>query len=382
MHRPAQPALAVRTSSEEFRSLSLPTTRGSTVTFPDYKSFMDRKTLPRSAYAYGLNGTPTTRALQARLSEMEGAHDTFLTPSGLMAITTVFMAVAKAGEVILLPETVYPPVKRFAADSLSKWGISVRYYDPLSFDDDLLTDENICLVWVETPGSMTMEFQDIRQISGLARARGILVGCDNSWASPLNCRPLELGADIVVEAVTKYLSGHSDLLLGSISVSNEPLAEMIDKCIRSLGIGVSPDECFLAWRGIETAQVRLERVEQSGILLAKYLAQHERVAEVLHPALPTFRYHKLWNEQYTGASGLFSILLVDEDERTFGQRFDNLKVFQLGASWGGSHSLMAPAILEPAQVAKRDYASDKLIRISVGLENPDILIEDLSRLLS
>ncbi|NIA68202.1 cystathionine beta-lyase [Pelagibius litoralis] len=372
----------VAQAAKGFDSLSVPTYRGSTITFPDYKSFSERGQRPRSSYSYGLAGTPTTRTLQNKLTELEGAEDTFLTPSGLMAVTVVILAVVKTGDVVLLPDNVYPPVRRFAATTLAKLGVGVRYYDPLAFDDAQFDGAAVRLVWIEAPGSTTMEIPDIRNIAGRAAARGALVGCDNSWASPVLCRPLALGADIVVEAVTKYLSGHSDVLLGSISVRNEALARAVHDAVKSLGVGVSPDDCFLALRGIETAAVRLERVGRTALELAKRLGEKSCVAEVLHPALPDSPHHALWQSQFQGASGLFSLVLADEEKARFAERFKSLTVFHLGASWGGTHSVLAPVVLDSERSVNRTYAGRKIIRISAGLESYEDLLCDIETVLA
>ena len=382
MRTPTILAHTTPASDVGFDSLSIPTYRGSTITYPDYESFRDRWRRQRSSYTYGLSGTPTTRTLQNKLTELEGALDTFLTPSGLMSITVAILATVKTGEVILLPDNVYPPVRRFASTTLSNLGVTARYYDPLAFDDALFEDGPVRLVWIEAPGSTTMEIPDIPAIAKRAAARGALVGCDNTWATPILCKPLALGADIVVEAVTKYLSGHSDILLGSISVRDESLAAAIYDCARSLGVGVSPDDCFLALRGIETAAVRLDHIARTAMDLANWLAAKDCVAEVLYPALANSPHHERWRNLYRGASGLFSIVLEDEDDATFSARFKSLKVFSLGASWGGTHSLLVPVVLDAERTVNRTYANRKIVRLSAGLESTEDLLEDLAKILA
>lgn len=367
------------TSSAEFNSLSVPTYRGSTITYPDYDSFVARGSLGRNAYTYGLAGTPTTRALADNLTALENGVDTFLTPSGLMAITVTFLALLKSGDRVLLPETVYGPVRRFAEDTMVPMGIEALYYDPTKPLD--LDSAEVRLLWIESPGSITMEMQDIHGLATAARSRGILVGCDNSWASPLLCQPLNLGTDVVVEAVTKYLSGHSDLLLGSITARDEDVASDIHKTIRSLGVGVSPDDCFLALRGLETAPLRLAHVGSVAEQIAKWLAEKDPVAEVLMPALPKALGHDLWKAQYKGASGVFSIIMkpeVDERHRT---HFENLRLFQIGASWGGTHSLVAPSPVTDGRCGGL-YDEKRVVRLSIGLEEAGVLLEDLDRFLS
>lgn len=364
-----------------FNSLSPATHRGSTITFPDYESFINRGTLGRSAYNYGLNGTPTTRELSAKLTELENGCDTFLTPSGLMAISVTLLACLNSGDCLLLPETVYGPVRRFASDTLAKFGIEVCYYDPTLPESINWDRPNLKMFWIESPGSITMEVQDITALVAEAKTRGILVGCDNSWASPLFCRPIDLGVDIVVEAVTKYLSGHSDLLLGSITTRDELSAAMVYQTIRSLGVGVSPDDCFLALRGLETARVRLDHIDKTAPVIARHIETSAGVEQVLYPALASNRFHKLWRSQFSGASGVFSFVMKDETDQIHAARYARLEVFKLGASWGGTHSLVAPSPVNDGR-AGGVYDQKRIVRISVGLEPLDELINDVTRLLA
>lgn len=370
-------------SQGRFLSLSPPTYRGSTILYPDYESFVNRSSLGRKAYTYGLNGTPTTRELASKLTEFEGGTDTFLTPSGLMAITTTILAVVCHGDHILLPDSVYAPVRRFAKTTLGKMGVTVEYYDPLKPEKLNFTTPNLRLIWIESPGSITMEVQDIPALSKAAHQHDILVGCDNSWASPIYCKPLNLGADIVVEAVTKYLSGHSDLLLGSITVQSEALATKIHETIISLGIGVSPDDCFLALRGLESATVRLAHIEKSALILATCLKASSTVSAILHPALEDFPTHHLWQQQFCGSSGVFSFVINDETDNDHAARFERLDTFQIGASWGGTHSLIAPSpVSDQVRTINPEFVGKRLVRLSIGLENIDALVKDITAFIS
>jgi len=366
-----------------FRSLSVPTYRGSTILYPDYDSFVHRAELGRDAYTYGLNGTPTTRALASRLTELENAVDTFLAPSGLMAITTSVLAVLSCGDTVLFPDTVYAPVRRFAAMTLTKLGVNVGYYDPLRPLEIPFDEPALRLIWVESPGSITMEVQDIPLIVRHARKNDILVGCDNSWASPLFSKPLDLGADIVVEAVTKYLSGHSDLLLGSISVASETLATQVHDTIKAIGLGVSPDDCFLALRGLESARVRLAHIEKTAHSLAKTIATADTVSKVLHPALESFPTHALWKRQFSGSSGVFSFMMIDEQDRHHAARFDRLQHLRIGASWGGTRSLIAPSPIGPdVRSIDQTFVGKRIVRLSIGLEDASDLTGDLDKFLA
>lgn len=367
--------------SSEFRSLSPATHRGSTIIFPDYQSFINRGKLGRSGYNYGLNGTPTSRHLSQQITDLEGGCDTFLTSSGLMAITVTLLACLSSGDGVCFPETVYAPVRRFASRTLSKMGIEVAYYDPCAPDDIDWKALNLRLVWIESPGSVTMEVQDFRAIVDLANTHDVLTGCDNSWASLYFCRPLEMGVDIVVEAVTKYLSGHSDLLMGSITARNEEFAGIIYETIQSLGVGVSPDDCFLALRGMETAELRLRRVSETAQSVATQLAQHPIIEEVLYPACEGNEFHNLWRAQYSGAGGVLSFIVRDEDEHSHASRFDRIDEIKLGASWGGTHSLISPAAVEDGRRGGR-YDKRRIVRLSVGLESQEEILSDLASFLS
>lgn len=362
-----------------FDSLSMPTYRGSTLVYPSYEAFANRGRKGRKAYTYGLHGTPTTRTLQNKMTELEGAEDTFLTPSGLMAITVTLLALCESGDAVLLPDNVYPPLRRFAAATLARLGIEARFYDPRNPDEGLLDSGRVRVIWVEAPGSTTMEIPDIARLRGLASRHGALLACDNSWATPVFCKPLALGCDIVVEALTKYLAGHSDVLLGSISVRDEALAGKIHECLRSLGVGVSPDDCFLALRGMETAALRLARVQTLALELARELAELPCISEILHPGLESSPYHALWRAQFTGASGLFSVVLKDDDEGRMAARLDKLEIFRLGASWGGVQSLMAPVVLDRERSVDRTYVGRPIVRLSIGLEEKADLLADLLR---
>ena len=360
-----------------FSGFSTPTFRGSTITFQSYEEYAARGQVPRSGYSYGLAGTPTTRSLQSKLSNLHDATDTFLTPSGLSAITTVFLSVCQSDDVVCLPDNVYPPVRRFASRTLRKMGVTTVYYDPSCPETVLKLVDKAKLLWVESPGSTTLEVADMSVMRGHADRIGAYLGCDNSWASPFCCRPLVLGADFVVEAVTKFLSGHSDLLMGSISVSKDAHASEIHEGMKCLGIGVSPDDCFLALRGLETAAIRIEKSAASALSLAQEIEHHPCVAEVLYPALQSSRFHSLWRAQFDRASGLFTVVFNNADVFDDPQLFNRLDHFSLGASWGGTHSVLSPARLDGERSVNREYCDRPLLRVSIGLETYEDLRDDL-----
>ena len=278
---------------------------------------------------------------------------------------------------MLIPDSVYHPVKGFCANFLAERGINHTVYDPnLGTGIARLLDQDVRLVWVESPGSNTMEVQDLHAIVEVAKARGALVGCDNTWASPLLFKPLAFGADFAMEALTKYVGGHSDLLLGSVTVADLSLHRALKDTLRMLGIGVSPDDASLALRGIESLGVRLAHMGRVSVMLAGELVGHPAVESVLHPALPSSPGHRLWQRDFAGASGLFSVVLRPECAPRLADALSNLAVFAIGASWGGTRSLVAPQ--SPAsERSVTAYSGGPMLRISIGLEDPEDLRADL-----
>lgn len=367
-------------SRDGFAGLNVGTHRASTIVFDDGGAYASRKERGPDGYSYGLAGTPTSRTLEAQIAALEGALRTVATPSGLSAATISMLSILRPGDAVLIPDTVYPPVRTFALGHLSTFGIVPIFYDPLAGAEiKSLIDERTTLVWVESPGSTTMEVQDLPAIVAAAHARGALVGCDNSWATPLLFKPLAHGADLSIEAVTKYIGGHSDLLMGSISVRDPSLLERIRKTIGHLGIGVSPDDCSLALRGIQTLAVRLKHCGEAAFQLARTLAARHEVACVLHPALPECPGHEIWKRDFAGASGVFSVVLKPNFSAQVWQALDALRVFKIGASWGGTHSLIAPMPVRSSRTATAWDGAEPVLRVSIGLESPSDLLTDVHR---
>jgi cystathionine beta-lyase len=370
-------------NEEGYASLAVPTHRASTIVYPDGASFMARKYRGFDGYTYGLHGTPTTRTLEAQLTVLHDGARTVLVPSGQAAVTIVMLSVLMPGDKVLIPDHVYPPVRSFCAEYLEPRGIAYGVYDPLigAGISDLI-DETVKLVWVESPGSNTMEVQDVSAIAAAAKAKGALVGCDNTWATPLIFKPLEHGADFACEALTKYVGGHSDLLLGSVTVRDMALRQKMKEVLRGFGVGVSPDECQLALRGIETMGLRVAHMGKVSEDFARRLVDHPMVERVLHPALPSSPGHAIWKRDMGRSSGLFSLVLKPVDDDTMSAALSALRVFAIGASWGGTRSLVAPQAIAPDRTATAWTAKGPLLRISIGLEEPNELWADLSRLLS
>src|SRR5262245_41550373 len=294
---------------EGFLSLSTPVYRGSTVLFPDAASVGDEWDQYEVGYTYGLYGTPTVLELAARVCELERGYRALLTPGGQCAISFINFALLKAGDHILVPHSIYSPNRLFARRVLRKFGVDVTFYDPnLGTRISSLFHANTRLVWTESPGSITMEVQDIPAICEAAHRAGALVVLDNTWSAGVLFDAFAHGVDLTMQALTKYVGGHSDLLLGSITARDPAIYERLGKTYQGLGFAPSPDDCSLALRGMKTLAVRLKAVEQSALELAQWLQQRPEIERMLHPALASCPGHELWKRDFTGSSGLFSIV--------------------------------------------------------------------------
>jgi len=369
-------------STEGYESLTVPVHRASTIRYPDAASFAARFERGPDDYVYGLYGTPTHRYLEKKITELEMGARTVLAPSGQAAITCAILSVVNAEERVLLPDTVYGPVRDFANTELKALGIEVVFYDPCDLPAlRALLASPTRLVWVEAPGSVTMEMQDVSAIAKIAQEGGALLGCDNTWASPLNFRPLECGADMVVEALSKHLCGHSDILMGSVTVRDEQLGLRLKSFMGRMGINVSADDCVLVLRGMETLAVRLAHASRSALMIADWLNRSPLVARVLHPALPGDPGFDLWQRDYTGAAGVFSFELNKDACAHLLPAMDALRLISIGASWGGTKSLLAPVSVRALRTATAWTGAEHVLRMSVGLEATEDLLEDLQRFL-
>ena len=351
-----------------------PVVHASTVLFPDAAT-MDKRA---QKYTYGTRGTPTTDALAEAINELEGAAGTILVPSGLAAVTVPLLAFARAGDHILVVDSVYHPTRNFCDTILKRLGVETEYYDPLiGAGITSLMRPNTTIVHTEAPGSNTFEMQDIRAIADAAHGRGAVVMMDNTWATPIYFKPLDFGADISIHAATKYPSGHSDVLFGTVSANARHWNQLNEANI-TLGVCASPDDSYQILRGLRTMGLRLERHQESALALAQWLEGHEGVAKVLHPALPSFEGHDIWKRDFKGASGLFAFVLKESDPARYKTRafafLDALKFFGLGYSWGGYESLAVLANLGDRKIAKAPEGGP-LIRLQIGLED----VVDLKR---
>jgi cystathionine beta-lyase len=360
-----------------FRSLVTPVYRGATTTFGDAASARDTWDQDDLAYTYGQYGTPTAQELAARVCELEGGYRTFIVPGGQSALALVDLAMLETGDHVLLPESIYGPNRNLADVLMARLGIEVSYYPPLAGAG--LAEEfrpNTRLVWCESPGSNTMEVQDVPAIVEVAHAHGAVVALDNTWAAGVYFDAFAHDIDISVQALTKYIGGHADLLLGAVTVRDASLYRRVGETLFVLGMTVSPDECSLALRGLQTLATRLDAIERSALDLAQWLAQRPEIELVLHPALPSCPGHEHWKRDFTGSSGVFSVVFADRFPKDDVFRFvDALTLFHIGYSWGGVTSLVMPWP-EPADRPDARYG-DRLVRLSIGLEDPAELRADL-----
>ena len=362
---------------KDFRSLAPPTFRGSTVVFESRAEVHDDWNQADRGYSYGLYGTPTTLELAARIAELEGARHTFITPGGQSAISLIYLALCDAGTHVLLPTTAYAPNAELAESLLKRLNITVERYDPLIAGGiGALIRPETALIWCESPGSITMEVQDVPAIVAAAHKRGLPVALDNTYAAGILFDAFSCGVDVSIQALTKYVGGHSDLLLGSVSVMTDEARDRIGETFRSIGMAVSPDDCSLALRGLRTLGVRLESLERSTLEIAKWLAGRPEIKLVLHPAFASCKGHDTWKRDFKGSASVFSIVFADHFTAQEGNSFvDSLKIFKIGWSWGGVTSL----VMTYPELDRLDEAyRGRIVRLNIGLEHTADLIDDLA----
>ena len=348
--------------------------RGSTVLFPTVEALETAN----QDYVYGRKGTPTIRGLEEALAQLENGADCFLTPSGLSAITASLMAFVESGDHILVTDSVYSPTRRFCDKVLANLGIEITYYDPLIGSDiSNLIKDNTKLVFTESPGSQTLEIQDIPAICSIAKARNLWVLTDNTWATPLYFKPFEYGVDVSIHAATKYIVGHADAMLGAIT-SNSAASPKIKAMHDNLGLCPGPEDAYLALRGLRTLSVRLKRHEKSALKIAQWLQHRPEVLRVLHPALETDPGHRLWQRDFKGSTGLFSIILRPYSKCSIDEMLNSLRLFGMGWSWGGYESLIIPFNPSTYRTAIPWNFEGQPLRLHIGLDDPEDLINDLS----
>lgn len=353
--------------------------RASTVLFDSVAAMREATPAQEGKLHYGRNGTPTTWALAEALTELEpGAAGTRLYPSGVAAIATALISVLKPGDELLMVDSAYGPTRSFCDSILKRMGIATTYYDPMvGAGIDALIGERTRAIFLESPGSLTFEVQDVPAICAAAKARGLVTLLDNTWATPLLFPAIAAGIDLSILACTKYVVGHADVMMGSVTATPEHL-RALEKTSRAFGQHASPDDAFLAARGLRTLEIRLKRHEQSGLEVARWLAEQPQVARLLHPALPGCPGHEVWKRDFAGASGLFSFVLNGGGDEDRTRLIDGLDHFGIGYSWGGFESLALPVDPERLRTATSWQAEGPVVRLHVGLEDPDDLIADLA----
>lgn len=356
-----------------------PVYHASTILYKDVESLRGAKAIRfhRNSVTYGRSGTPTTFALQDAVAELEGGYGAIAVSSGLAAVTASIMALVEAGDHILVTDSVYGPARAFCDSVLARFGVETSYYDPLIGSGiAALIRENTRLVFTESPGSQTFEVQDIPAIAEAAHAAGAAVLMDNTWGTPLYCKPFNLGVDVSIHAGTKYIVGHSDAMLGMI-VTSEAYYEKVRRGVMSLGHSAAPDDVYLGLRGFRTLSVRLERHHRTGVALATWLSERPEVARVMHPALPGDPGHAIWKRDFAGACGLFGLVLHPVSLRAVDEMLDHLELYGMGYSWGGFESLIIPT--DPGSIRTATQWTDPgpALRIHAGLEDLDDLIADL-----
>ena len=364
-----------------YKSLATPTYRGSTTLFPSASAARDSWDQHRAGYTYGLYGTPTALELAARICELESGKHTILTPGGQMAISLINLALLKTGDHILVPSSVYFPSRKLATTLLDRLGITTTYYDPMiGAGISSLIQENTRLIWCESPGSITMEVQDVPAIVAAAHAREVRVVLDNTWSAGVLFDAFQHRVDISMQALTKYVGGHSDLLLGSITVRDDSLHQRLGAAQQVIGCAVSPDDCSLALRGLQTLAVRLSAIESSAFAIAKWLATRPEIELVLHPAFPSCPGHEFWKRDFLGSSGVFSIVFKPGPSQHQVFAFvDGLQLFKIGYSWAGVTSLALSYDIN--RIPGRPPYGHRIVRLNIGLESTEDLIADLEQAL-
>lgn len=357
-----------------------PAWRASTILYDDVAHLRSARGNMHERWFYGRKGTPTHWALADALTELEpGAEGTMLYPSGVAAITTVLMGLLKPGDALLMVDSAYDPTRSFCDKMLKPLGIETVYYDPLIGGGiETLVSERTRVIFLESPGSLTFEVQDIPAIVAVAKARGIVTVMDNTWATPLLFPALSHGVDVSILACTKYIVGHSDVMLGS-ATANAALWPRIQSGAWMFGQICGPDDAWLALRGLRTLGVRMKQHQEGALAVARWLAEHPRVGTVLHPALPSCPGHAEWARDFGGSSGLFGFTLAEADDAARAKFIDALRLFGIGYSWGGYESLALPVDPHYCRSATKWNAADPLIRLHIGLENTDDLIADLAQ---
>ena len=357
--------------------VNTPVERASTYLFPTYDDYLEGS----KAILYGRLGTPTHRALEEAVTALEGGYETRLAPSGLMACTASILAFVAAGDHVLAADSVYDPTRKFCENFLGRFGVETTFYDPLASEDDIaaLMRPSTRVVFAESPGSLTFEVQDLPALARAAHAGGAKLVVDNTWGAGYFCKPIALGADVSLQAATKYLAGHADCLVGTITSADEQTAKKIYYALLQLGSNVSADDAYFTLRGMRTLSTRLERHQQNTAEIIKWLKKCDAVDRILYPSLKNCPGHAVWKRDFTGASGLFSVVLKPTPLPALKAFFNAFKLFGIGFSWGGYESLVVHVRPEKYRSATSWTEEGPVIRFHAGLEDIEDLKIDLER---
>jgi cystathionine beta-lyase len=372
---------AGRDPERHYGIVNMPVYRASTVLSPTLADFKTRAEGDRKyrSVRYGAYGTPSTFALADAVAGLEGGAGAVATASGLSAVTMAITAFVGRGEHILAADTVYTPTRQFCDGPLARFGVETTYYDPrIGGEIERQIRPETRIVFCESPGSLTFEVQDIPAIAAAAHRHGALVLLDNTWATPLFFKPFDHGVDVSIQAGTKYIAGHSDLVIGIITARSEELFRQIKETTFAFGDIPGPDDCYLALRGLRSMGARLRQQQESALAVARWLAERPEIRRVMHPALPGDPGHDLWQRDFTGASSLFGVVLKTGSEAAAARMVDGYRFFKIGASWGGYESLVLPAGPKRTRTAVPWTEPGYVLRYHVGLEDPEDLICDLA----
>jgi len=369
-------------ANQKFASLSPAVWRASTVVFDTFEEFAARKERQPDGYSYGITGTPTARELERRVAALENAQHCVVVPSGQAALMVSVMAFVRGGDHLLISDSCYGALKTFARNWLSQMAVEVEFYPPtIDAGIEALIRPNTRMICMEAPGTVTMEMQDVAAVVAVAKKYGVKTMMDNTWASPLYFRPLDYSVDLSIEAATKMFGGHSDLLMGTISLNNADDYAVLRETQSIMGLNTSPEDCFLVLRGLETFALRLQHQSASTRKVAAWLAQQPQIESVLFPVLESDPGHEIWKKQFSGSGCLFSFIFRPAKEASISAFFNALNLFPIGASWGGTHSLIAYYPASQQQARAFSPTQEAIIRVSIGLEDPDLLIADLQQAL-
>jgi cystathionine beta-lyase len=367
---------AGRMTAEHFGSVNTPVYRTSTILYPDIQSL----TTESQPYKYGRRGTPTSRSFESMIEELEGGARCVALPSGLNAIATAILSVCGTGDHLLMVDTCYGPTRHLCEKTLTRFGIETSFYDPLAGDGiAALFRPNTRAIYCESPGSLTFEIQDVPAIALAAHARDISVLMDNTWATPVFFRPLDHGVDLSIMSGTKYIGGHADVMVGTITANESHKKRLVD-FYGDTGMFLGGDDTYLSLRGVRTLALRLKRHEESALKIARWLQMRDEVVRVLHPALQSDPGHGLWKRDFRGSSGLFGVELKPQSAAAMTAFFNGFRHFGLGYSWGGYESLVIPSVFKRS--AKSFVHAGQLIRFHAGLEDADDLIADIDEALA